>query len=62
MPLAVGARKQVIKLIKLIHRETKRGELPVLHVVGSNTVARGLYERMGFRDLRETLVRVVVRG
>jgi ribosomal protein S18 acetylase RimI-like enzyme len=49
-------------MMKLIHREVLRGEVPVLHVVGSNTVARGLYERMGFRDLRETVVRVVARG
>lgn len=45
----------------LIRRQTQRGEVPFLHVVRQNTGAHGLYERMGFRDYRESPVRVVSR-
>ena len=34
---------------------------PFLHVMGHNTAARALYEKMGFRNYRETVVRVVAR-
>jgi len=33
-----------------------------LHVMRENTSAHGLYERMGFRDHRESIVRVVSLG
>ena len=46
-------------MAKLIHRQMLRGETPFLHVMRENTGAHGLYERMGFRDYRESVVRVV---
>jgi ribosomal protein S18 acetylase RimI-like enzyme len=44
---------------KLLQREVRRGETPFLHVMRANEAAHGLYLRMGFRDHRETTVRVV---
>lgn len=44
---------------KLLVRELARGQTPFLHVMRDNTVARTLYERMGFRLYLETLVRVI---
>jgi len=46
-------------MIKLIRRQLQRGETPFLHVVRDNSGAHRLYERMGFRDYCETVVRVV---
>jgi ribosomal protein S18 acetylase RimI-like enzyme len=46
---------------KLIRRQMMRGETPFLHVVRENTAAHSLYQRMGFRDYRESPVRVVSR-
>lgn len=46
---------------KLIRRQMLRGETPFLHVMRDNASARALYARMGFRDYRETVVRVVSR-
>lgn len=46
---------------KLVRRQLQRGETPFLHVMRDNAVARGLYRRMGFRDYRESAVRVVAR-
>ena len=46
--------------IKLIRRQLQRGEIPFLHVMRDNGNARRLYERMGFRNYRESAVRVVV--
>jgi predicted GNAT family acetyltransferase len=46
-------------MTKLIRRQMRRGEVPFLHVMRSNAAAHGLYERMGFRDYRESVVRVV---
>lgn len=46
-------------VLKLIHRELLRGETPFLHVMGNNKHACKLYERMGFRTYRESVVRVV---
>ncbi|WP_157270164.1 GNAT family N-acetyltransferase [Azohydromonas aeria] len=37
----------------------RRGETPFLHVMSENHGAHGLYRRMGFRDARESVVRVV---
>ena len=37
----------------------QRGKTPFLHVMSHNTAARALYEKMGFRNHRETVVRVV---
>ena len=46
-------------MIKLIRRQMQRSEVPFLHVMRDNVGARRLYERMGFRDYRESVVRVV---
>ncbi len=48
-------------MAKLIRRQRQRGETPFLHVMSDNDRARRLYRRMGFRDYRETTVRVVSR-
>lgn len=45
----------------LIRRELARGETPCLHVASVNTGAHGLYLRMGFKDHRESAVRIVSR-
>lgn len=47
--------------LKLVRRQLQRGKTPFLHVMSHNTSARALYGRMGFRDYRETLVRVIRR-
>jgi ribosomal protein S18 acetylase RimI-like enzyme len=46
---------------KLIRREMLRGETPFLHVMRDNVGARALYERMGFANYREIIVRVIAR-
>lgn len=46
-------------MVRLIRRELQRGETPVLHVMCENQTAHGLYERMGFRDHRVSVVRVI---
>ena len=46
-------------MLKLVYRQMLRGETPFLHVMRDNGVARQLYERMGFRNAMETVVRVV---
>ena len=48
-------------MLKLIRREMLRNETPFLHVMHDNTSARQLYERMGFRNYKETVVRVISR-
>lgn len=46
-------------MLKVIRRQLQRGETPFLHVMRDNLGARRLYERMGFRNHRESVVRVV---
>lgn len=48
-------------MLKLIRRQMLRGETPFLHVMQGNTGARQLYERMGFVNYKETVVRVISR-
>ena len=48
-------------MVKLIRRQIQRNETPFLHVMRDNSSAHRLYERMGFRDYRESVVRVVSR-
>jgi GNAT superfamily N-acetyltransferase len=44
---------------KLIQRQLQRGETPFLHVMSDNRAARSLYERLGFSNYLETVVRVI---
>jgi ribosomal protein S18 acetylase RimI-like enzyme len=46
-------------MLKLVRRQLQRGETPFLHVMRDNHAARQLYERMGFSNYQETVVRVV---
>ncbi len=46
---------------KLILRQMERKEVPFLHVMHDNTKAHEFYKRMGFRDYKESVVRVVAR-
>ena len=48
-------------IVALIRRQLRRGERPFLHVMHDNSSAHSLYQRMGFRDYREVLVRIVSR-
>lgn len=50
------ARRLVAKLVR---RQMQRGETPFLHVMHDNPDAHRLYARMGFRDYREAVVRVI---
>ena len=49
-------------MVKLIWREMQRGQTPCLHVMRDNSNTVRLYERMGFRLHRESVVRVISRG
>ncbi len=46
-------------MIKLIRRQMQRNEIPFLRVRRDNSSARRLYQRMGFRDYRESVIRIV---
>ena len=48
-------------MVKLVGRQVRRRETPFLHVMRDNTRARELYKRMGFREYRESVVRVIER-
>lgn len=48
-------------VLKLVRRQMQRNETPFLHVMHENSGARRLYQRMGFRIYRETVVRVISR-
>jgi len=48
-------------MLKLIRLQVQRGETPFLHVMCDNAGARQLYHGMGFRDYRESVVRVIAR-
>jgi len=50
------ARRLMSRLLALQHA---RGETTFLHVMSANAAARGLYERMGFRNYLEPVVRVI---
>lgn len=46
-------------MLELIGRQLRRGETPFLHVMRDNHGAHGLYQRMGFTDYKESVVRVI---
>jgi ribosomal protein S18 acetylase RimI-like enzyme len=46
-------------MTKLIARQQQRHETPFLHVMRDNGNAHRFYERMGFRDYHETIIRVI---
>jgi ribosomal protein S18 acetylase RimI-like enzyme len=48
-------------MLKLVRRQMQRGKTPFLHVMRDNSGARALYERMGFRNYKESPVRIIVR-
>ena len=48
-------------MLKLVRRQLLRGETPFLHVMCSNPLAHGLYQRMGFSDVGVAAVRVLAR-
>lgn len=48
-------------MMKLLHRQLRRGQVPFLHVVSKNELARGMYRRMGFTEYLETVVRVITK-
>jgi GNAT superfamily N-acetyltransferase len=52
------ARKLTLKLIR---HQMQRGETPFLHVMGDNSSAYRLYQKMGFRDYCESTARVISR-
>ncbi len=57
-----GGRGLAVTLMKeLMRRQRSRGEGTFLHVMSSNTVARRLYEGLGFRAAAEVAVRVLER-
>jgi ribosomal protein S18 acetylase RimI-like enzyme len=43
----------------VVARQLSRHQVPFLHVMSANTVARDFYRRMGFVDLHEIAVRIV---
>jgi GNAT superfamily N-acetyltransferase len=55
-----GLARRLMQL--LLRREVQRGETPFLHVMRDNRAAHDLYERMGFVDWRESVVRVLSRS
>jgi ribosomal protein S18 acetylase RimI-like enzyme len=48
--------------LKLVYRQLRRARTPFLHVVSHNEGARTLYEKLGFRIYRETVLRVLTRS
>ncbi|WP_342129552.1 GNAT family N-acetyltransferase [Hydrogenophaga sp. OTU3427] len=47
---------------RVVRHMLLQGETPFLHVMRDNVGAHALYQRMGFRDHRESVIRVVVFG
>jgi predicted GNAT family acetyltransferase len=54
-----GLGRRLVEM--LIRIELARGEIPFLHVMADNHLARRLYERMGFRRTQDCVIRVVSR-
>lgn len=55
-----GLARRLVQVV--IRRQVQRGETPFLHVMSSNLGALGLYQRMGFAAVAQSVVRVVARG
>jgi len=49
-------------MIKLVLRQMLRDKTPFLHVMRDNAGARALYEKMGFKNFKESVVRVIGRN
>jgi GNAT superfamily N-acetyltransferase len=47
--------------LALVRKQLLRNETPFLHVMSANETAHRLYGQMGFRDYRESVVRIVKR-
>lgn len=47
---------------KLMRRQMQRRQTPVLHLMRDNVTAHRLYQRMGFSDYKESVVRVISRS
>jgi ribosomal protein S18 acetylase RimI-like enzyme len=60
-PAAQGRGHARRLMLELVRRQIGRGQTPFLHVMRDNSGARRLYTAMGFRDERETVVRVLTR-
>ena len=45
--------------LRIVRMQLQRGQQPFLHVISSNATAHSLYQKLGFRDYKETVVRVV---
>lgn len=52
-----GLARRLMQL--LLRRELQRGETPFLHVLRDNRNALEMYQRMGFRDYQDSVVRVL---
>jgi GNAT superfamily N-acetyltransferase len=48
-------------MTKLVRREMQRDEVPCLHVMANNHGARRVYEQLGFRVCKKSVVRIVSR-
>lgn len=47
--------------LKMVQHQLERGQRPFLHVMTSNTRALELYRSLGFRSVREFIVRAIAR-
>lgn len=54
-----GLAKSLV--VKLVRRQMRRGEIPFLRVMRDNDHAYRFYRRMGFRDYRESMARIISR-
>jgi GNAT superfamily N-acetyltransferase len=54
-----GCARRLMQL--LLRRELQRAQTPFLHVMRDNVDAHRLYQRMGFRDRQQQIVRVLSR-
>lgn len=55
-----GFAKRLV--VELLRRQLARDEIPFLHVMAENTVAREFYRRLGFRDYQDIPLRVISKA